>query len=113
MSTDLPTGTTVELEPNYAAMFARFSSVLPGEADQLLHQMKRALRPHSPINLKPLTFLQLWENAEATLAAFHDWLGPLAVAFQCAVTEQNVVVLRDHISDVLAKVAAARQERDL
>lgn len=114
MPTDLPTGTSVNLEPNYERVFGRFYSVLDAESDQLVRQMNRACQPRTAAELhRGVTFLQLYENAQDTFKALHDWLGPFAVAFQAATTMEQVAQLRDHVADLLKKVDTTRRENEV
>jgi hypothetical protein len=78
---------TVSLEPNYDALYKRFASVIDGEAADLVACIS---------------------DDKSTLEAVQSWLAPLAIAFQSARTTAQIVTLRDHVSDVLAKVAKAR-----
>ena len=78
---------TVDLTPNYPVLFEQFTKDLDSAGDLLVRY--------------------------PDLAHLHAWLAPLAIAFQSATTVEQVVRVREHISELLTKVAdKAGQEWD-
>jgi len=75
---------TVDLTPDYQALYAQFTHDLPQHMNALL--------------------------AEPTLPHFQDWLYSFTVAFNCATTAKQVLELRAQAN--LCLEAVAKQTRD-
>lgn len=78
---------TIDLTPNYPALYEHFAKELDAVGDLLVRY--------------------------PDLVHLHSWLAPLAIAFQAVTSAEQMVQLREHVGQLLRKVAdKAAQEWD-